>query len=39
VLAALRRRMLELARDRAHGAQTYFVTPEHTAQARQILGI
>ncbi|MEZ0074100.1 TIGR03620 family F420-dependent LLM class oxidoreductase [Planotetraspora sp. GP83] len=38
VLAALRRRMLELAATRAQGAHPYFVTPEHTAQAREILG-
>jgi probable F420-dependent oxidoreductase len=38
VLAALRRRMLELARDRAHGAHPYLVTPAHTARARGILG-
>ncbi|MEU7896427.1 LLM class F420-dependent oxidoreductase [Nonomuraea sp. NPDC049152] len=38
LLAALRPRMLELARDRAEGAHTYFVPPEHTARAREILG-
>jgi probable F420-dependent oxidoreductase len=38
VLAALRRRMLELARDRAHGAHPYLVTPSHTARARAVLG-
>jgi probable F420-dependent oxidoreductase len=38
VLAALRRRMLELARDRAAGAHPYFVPVEHTARARQTLG-
>jgi probable F420-dependent oxidoreductase len=38
VLAALRRKMLELAATRAQGAHTYFVTPEHTARAREILG-
>jgi probable F420-dependent oxidoreductase len=38
VLAALRRRMLELARDRADGAHPYLVTPAHTAKARQVLG-
>ncbi|GGS99707.1 LLM class F420-dependent oxidoreductase [Nonomuraea spiralis] len=38
LLAALRPRMLELSRDRADGAHTYFVPPEHTAQARRILG-
>lgn len=38
VLAALGPRMLSLARDRAAGAHTYLVTPEHTARAREILG-
>ncbi|MYU22157.1 LLM class F420-dependent oxidoreductase [Streptomyces sp. SID8352] len=38
VLAALGPRMLELARDRATGAIPYLVTPEHTAEARGILG-
>jgi probable F420-dependent oxidoreductase len=38
VLAALRRSMLELAATRAQGAHTYFVPPEHTARAREILG-
>jgi probable F420-dependent oxidoreductase len=38
VLAALRRRMLELARDRAAGAHPYFVPVEHTARARAALG-
>jgi probable F420-dependent oxidoreductase len=38
VLAALGPRMLELARDRAAGAHPYFVPPEHTALAREILG-
>ncbi len=38
LLAALGPRMLELARDRADGAHPYNVTPEHTAQARAILG-
>ncbi|MFF0788077.1 LLM class F420-dependent oxidoreductase [Streptomyces spiralis] len=38
VLAALGPRMLRLARDRAAGAIPYLVTPEHTAQAREILG-
>ncbi|MFD1932552.1 MULTISPECIES: TIGR03620 family F420-dependent LLM class oxidoreductase [Nonomuraea] len=38
LLAALRPRMLELARDRAEGAHTYFVPPEHTALARESLG-
>jgi len=38
VLAALGPRMLELSRDRTDGAHPYLVTPEHTAQAREILG-
>ncbi|WP_131749377.1 LLM class F420-dependent oxidoreductase [Frankia sp. Cppng1_Ct_nod] len=38
VLAALGPKMLELARDRADGAHTFFVPPEHTASARAILG-
>ncbi|MCZ0207142.1 LLM class F420-dependent oxidoreductase [Streptomyces achromogenes] len=38
VLAALGPRMLELARDRAAGAIPYLTTPEHTEQAREILG-
>jgi probable F420-dependent oxidoreductase len=38
VLAALGPRMLQLAKDRTAGAHPYFTPPEHTAQARQILG-
>jgi probable F420-dependent oxidoreductase len=38
VLAALRRRMLELGRDRAHGVHPYLVTPAHSARARAVLG-
>jgi probable F420-dependent oxidoreductase len=38
LLAALRSRMLELARDRTAGAHPYFVPPSHTAKARAILG-
>ena len=38
VLAALRRKMLALARDKADGAHPYFVPPAHTRQARAILG-
>ncbi|MFI6504610.1 TIGR03620 family F420-dependent LLM class oxidoreductase [Nonomuraea typhae] len=38
LLAALRPKMLELSRDRAGGAHSYFVPPEHTANARAILG-
>jgi probable F420-dependent oxidoreductase len=38
VLAALRPRMLELARDRTDGAHTYFVPTAHTSRAREVLG-
>lgn len=38
VLAALGPKMLELARDAADGAHPYNVTPQHTAEARRILG-
>nr|WP_042186681.1 TIGR03620 family F420-dependent LLM class oxidoreductase [Kibdelosporangium sp. MJ126-NF4]CEL17451.1 hypothetical protein [Kibdelosporangium sp. MJ126-NF4]CTQ91322.1 hypothetical protein [Kibdelosporangium sp. MJ126-NF4] len=38
MLSALGPRMLELARDRAAGALPLLVTPDYTAQARQILG-
>ena len=38
MLAALRRRMLELSRDRSHGAHPYFVPTSHTAEARRVLG-
>ncbi|WP_181783972.1 TIGR03620 family F420-dependent LLM class oxidoreductase [Pseudonocardia pini] len=38
VLAALRPRMLGLAGERTDGAHPYFVTPEHTARARETLG-
>lgn len=38
VLAALGPKMLQLARERAGGAHPYFVPPEHTAHAREILG-
>ncbi|WP_055546144.1 LLM class F420-dependent oxidoreductase [Streptomyces sp. NBRC 110028] len=38
ILAALGPKMLELSRDRAAGAHPYLVTPEFTAQAREILG-
>jgi probable F420-dependent oxidoreductase len=38
LLAALRPRMLELARERTRGAHPYFVPPEHTAVAREALG-
>lgn len=39
LLAAYGPRMLELARDRSDGAHTYHVTVEHTAQAREVLGV
>jgi len=38
VLAALGPKVLGLARDRTAGAHPYLTTPEHTAQAREILG-
>ena len=38
ILAAYGPKMLELARDRAAGAQTYHVNVAHTAQAREIVG-
>lgn len=38
LLAALGPKMLELASERADGAHTYFVPPEHTAAARERLG-
>ncbi|NIH81957.1 TIGR03620 family F420-dependent LLM class oxidoreductase [Amycolatopsis viridis] len=38
LLAALGPRMLRLAAERADGAHPYFVPPEHTALAREILG-
>jgi probable F420-dependent oxidoreductase len=38
VLAALRPRMLGLARDRASGIHPYFVPPEHVEQARAVVG-
>ena len=37
-LAALGPKMLELARDRTAGAHPYLVPPEHSAQAREVLG-
>jgi probable F420-dependent oxidoreductase len=39
VLAALRPGMLQLAREHSHGAHPYFVPPEHTPMAREILGV
>jgi probable F420-dependent oxidoreductase len=38
LLAALGPKMLELSRDHADGAHPYLVTPQHTAEAREILG-
>ncbi len=38
VLAALGPKMLELSATRARGAHPYLVTPEHTQQAREVLG-
>ena len=38
LLAALREKMLALSATAADGAHPYFVTPEHTARAREILG-
>jgi probable F420-dependent oxidoreductase len=38
VLAALGPKMLGLARDRSAGAFPYFVPPEHTVVAREVLG-
>lgn len=38
VLAALGPKMLEVSRDRTAGAHPYLTLPEHTAQAREILG-
>jgi probable F420-dependent oxidoreductase len=38
VLAALRPKMQELARDRADGMHSFCATPEHTADARKRLG-
>jgi len=39
VLAALRPKMLALAAAKARGAHPYFVPPEHTARAREVLGV
>jgi probable F420-dependent oxidoreductase len=38
ILAALGPKMLELSRELADGAHPYLVTPQHTAEAREILG-
>jgi probable F420-dependent oxidoreductase len=38
VIAALGPRMLRLSRERSAGAHPFLTTPEHTAQARELLG-
>ncbi|MEZ0338655.1 LLM class F420-dependent oxidoreductase [Mycobacterium sp. pV006] len=38
VLAALGPKMLQLSAERARGAHPYLTTPEHTRQAREVLG-
>jgi probable F420-dependent oxidoreductase len=38
VIAALGPKVLKLARDRSAGAHPYLTTPEHTAQARELIG-
>ena len=38
VVAALRQKMLGLSAEKAKGSHPYFVPPEHTARAREILG-
>jgi len=38
VLAALRQNMLKLSAERTRGAHPYFVTPEHTRRARELIG-
>ncbi|MEE2672335.1 MAG: TIGR03620 family F420-dependent LLM class oxidoreductase [Myxococcota bacterium] len=38
VLGALRDKMLGLAAERTRGAHPYFVPPEHTARAREVMG-
>lgn len=38
VLAALGPRVLRLAADRAAGAHPYFTTPQHTREARELIG-
>jgi probable F420-dependent oxidoreductase len=38
VLAALRDKMLALAAERTRGAHPYFVPPEHTRHAREVMG-
>lgn len=38
LLAALRTNMLKLSAEKVQGAHPYFVPPEHTARAREVLG-
>jgi probable F420-dependent oxidoreductase len=38
LIGALRQNMLRLSAEKANGAHPYFVPPEHTARAREILG-
>ncbi|CAN5651953.1 LLM class F420-dependent oxidoreductase [soil metagenome] len=38
VIAALGPRVLQLAKERSAGAHPYLTTPEHTAQARELIG-
>ena len=38
VIAALGPKVLKLAKDRSAGAHPYLTTPEHTAQARELVG-
>ena len=38
VLAALRQNMLKLSGELTDGAHPYFITPEHTARARELIG-
>ena len=38
VIAALGPRVLQLSTDRSAGAHPYLTTPEHTAQARRLIG-
>jgi probable F420-dependent oxidoreductase len=38
VVGALGQKMLELSATRAHGAHPYLGTPDHTRQAREVLG-
>ena len=38
IIAALGPRVLQLSKERSAGAHPYLTTPEHTAQARQLIG-